>query len=364
MDQIFSVLKSIIVFALLLGVLVVVHEFGHYTVAKLTRMRVHEFAFGFGPVLARLFKRGETQFSIRWIPLGGFVRIAGMEPGEEAEEGGFNSKPIWQRALVIFAGPFMSLFLGYIVLIGIGMVWGTYVNTTNVAEVVKGSPAAQAGIKKGDVILALDGKRLDNGYIARELLKGSGDGWLLRTVTSRNADKEMTLLVDRKGEKLRLHVTPKIDKNAQVARLGVGLSYKHIKPSFTQSIPVGTIEAYRFGHDTITTIFSKRVKNEVGGIVMIGYVTHGAVQQGPRLIFFVLALLSLTLGIMNLLPIPVLDGGHLLYLTIEKIRGKRLQPELWYKIQLAGMAALIMLAVFLVYFDIARIATGNLPGAK
>jgi regulator of sigma E protease len=202
LEAIFSIAKSVIVFALLLGVLVVVHEFGHFTMARWMRMKVYEFAFGFGPVLKRLFVRNGTEFNIRVVPLGGFVRIAGMDPGESEEvEGGFNTKPIWQRALVIFAGPFMSLVLGYVVLTMMGFFWGLDVNTSAVADVTKGTPAAKAGLLKGDVVVAVNGRRIDDGWVVNKLIGlKSGDGYLLRRAILGSRGKTLDLTVVRGSE--------------------------------------------------------------------------------------------------------------------------------------------------------------------
>ena len=358
-------LKTVVVFAALLGVLVFVHELGHFSVARLVGMKVHEFALGFGPIIARLFKRNGTEFNIRAVPLGGFVRIAGMEPGEEEVENGFNSKSGWAKAAVVLAGPIMSLVLGYVVLIMIGYVWGFSITTTNIETVAPNSPAAEAGLRKGDAILAINKHRLDNGYVFKNVIgkKNTGDGYLLRNIVNNSKNKKLTLLVYRDGKQLTITATPKLDKKTGRTLLGIGMTpVQKTHLGITGSTAWGTIETTRFLKDTITTIFSKRVAKEAGGIVMIGYLTSKTVEYGAQYVFFELALLSLTLGILNLVPWPVLDGGHLMFIAIEGIRRKKLKPETKYAIQLGGMAVLIGLAIFLVGFDVWRIAGDKLPG--
>lgn len=487
-------LLSTVVFIALLGVLVLFHEFGHFAIAKLFRMKVYEFAFGFGPVLARLFKRGETEYTIHAVPAGGFVRIAGMEPGEEGDvEGGFNSKPIWQRALVIFAGPFMSLVLGYLVLLMMGFVWGFNISGTTIKELPDNSPAKAAGIKVGDVVVAVDGKQVSDGYEMRKTINRS-QGSLINIDVRRNgqieaiqvkpqvinlrkigaelddsiptikqvkegsiaagaglregdvissinepvnnttnigikrngAEKEIrvsaeitsldslkkigaelyelkttvkrvpdgtpaadaglrqgdvivslngakithsgnfeqvlsvaenpesTIVVARNGNLKELKIIPKVVIPDIGKQIGVLLSNETVRTSLLGGIKLGTIETYRWTTDTVQGLFSKQIK-QAGGVIAIGAITGKAVASGTASVFFLLAMLSITLAVINLIPWPILDGGHLLFLFIEKIRGKRLEPNKWNAIQLAGLAVIIGLAVFLVGYDIARI---------
>jgi regulator of sigma E protease len=366
LEAIFSIAKSVIVFALLLGVLVVVHEFGHFTMARWMRMKVYEFAFGFGPVLKRLFVRNGTEFNIRVVPLGGFVRIAGMDPGESEEvEGGFNTKPIWQRALVIFAGPFMSLVLGYVVLTMMGFFWGLDVNTSAVADVTKGTPAAKAGLLKGDVVVAVNGRRIDDGWVVNKLIGlKSGDGYLLRRAILGSRGKTLDLTVVRGSEQRVLHVTPRLDKVSGRLVIGIGLwdFYEVKHPTIGQTVAMGTLESYRGVDELVTTILSKRIWKEAGGVVAIGYVTHKTVQSKYAVegSFGLLAMLSLMLGVVNLIPWPILDGGHLVYLAIEKVRGRRLDPEVWYRVQAAGLAVLMFLMVLLMFRDAVNIHAGKL----
>ncbi|MBI2843560.1 MAG: site-2 protease family protein [Armatimonadetes bacterium] len=346
--------NTVIVFALLLGALVLFHEFGHFSVAKLFRMKVHEFAFGFGPILARLFRRGETQFNIRVVPLGGFVRIAGMEPGEDEVPDGFNSRPIWQRSLVILAGPFMSLVLGYLVFVMMGLVWGIASDkvSTTIGQVSTGTPAAGAGLKPGDTIVAINGRRL------------SGGDDMLTTIRS-SAGKDLTIRIRRDDETRTVRATPKPGTvpgvKGKVGLLGFVPEPVMERVGIIRSVEWGTKQTMRAIGGILGTLFSKKIAQDVGGIVMIGYMTGEMVKEGVFAVFLELALLSVMLGIINLVPWPILDGGHILFLMVEKIRGKKMEPERLYAIQSVGLAVLVFLAVFLVYIDVARIATGSLP---
>jgi len=346
------VITTAVVFAAILGVLVFFHELGHLWAAKLSRMRVYEFAFGFGPVLVRLGRRGDTDYSIRSVPLGGFVRIAGMDPGEEDVEDGFHSKAAWKRALVIAAGPFMSLVLGYVVFLLIGFVWGfaTDIPTNKVYMVQKGSPAAEAGLQKGDIIYAIDGRRVTDGRQVTKAIRSS-------------EGRQLTIQVKRGGKFIVVKASAKLQKleGKKVWLLGFTPEPVMRRAGVVESIKKGTILTANVVIGIVRTLFSHRITQDVGGIVMIGYVTGEMVKEGAYSVLFELAMLSLMLGVLNLLPIPVLDGGHLLYLLIEKIRGRRLDPQTWQAVQGAGLVFLILVVIAVFFLDISRLASGRIP---
>jgi regulator of sigma E protease len=345
-DMILHFLISGLVFLAVLGVLVLVHELGHFAAAKLFRMKVEEFAFGFGPRLVRFFKLNDTEYNVRAIPLGGFVRIAGMEPEEEEEvEGGFNSKPIWQRALVIFAGPFMSLVLGYVVFIMMGMVWGFVVSNSTIEKFADKSAAQIAGMRPGDTIVSVNGFK-------------PSDSWWLRRFVNRSSAKVLTIQVMRDSHLMVFKVTPAYDKDSDERRLGVWMKYRIVHPGVTGAVWLGTVEANRYMIDTVEGLFSRKIK-QAGGPVMIAGITSEAVSKDlnktAQNVFFLIALLSLGLAVINLVPWPVLDGGHILFLAIEKVRGKKMELERWRNIQAFGVIVIIALAIFMVGYDITRI---------
>lgn len=341
-----------VVFLAILGVLVLIHELGHYLMAKHSGMKVEEFALGFGPRICKLFKHGETQFSVRVFPLGGFVKIVGMEPDDETP-GGFNTSPIGARALTIFAGPFMSLVLGYAVFILIGFVWGFPGSAVRVVEVQPKTPAAKIGLRSGDRIVSIDGKhwRRPEGLVEK---------------IHESAGKRLRLEIRRDGKILSLNAVPEtatFDIDGEKKSVGI-LGFIPGPDDLVKTGVVGSIKSGAWVTlDTVTdlfkTLFSRKVK-QVGGIVMLGKATSIAVTEGPYLVFALLASLSVTLGVINLFPLPILDGSHLMLLLLEKIRGKKLKPEQMIVFQSIGIVLFVGLALFLVYYDIIRLATGKI----
>lgn len=204
--------ESIVVFIIILGVLVAFHEWGHLVVAKLFGMKVEEFALGFGPRLVRLFKRRETEYNVRAVPLGGFVRITGMEPGEEDVPDGFQSKPIWQRALVIFAGPLFSFILAVLVFELIGIVWGypTGATLNRVLQVSPHSVASTIGLRAGDNLKEINGQRITNGTQMVDIIHA-------------RPGKDVVLLVDRDGKLSTKKAVPRW----QIDYLAAAWSFMH-----------------------------------------------------------------------------------------------------------------------------------------
>ena len=355
-----SAFQTGIVFFVILGILVYFHEFGHFSVAKLLGMKVSEFALGFGPRLVTLGRRKGTEYTIRAIPLGGFVRLPGMEiespeefrelEGIEPEEA-FIVQPIWKRALVIFAGPFASLLLGYLVFIIAGMAfgWPTDKVLPQVEYVMPGKPAANIGIKHGDIIREINGIRIKDGKQVVDYIHV-------------HPKQKVVLVVERDGRTFtRTTVTESVPvgKGKNEGRLGFIAATQMERTGVIDSIKQGTIGTYAYIVNFAQTLFSKQVTKSVGGIVAIARVTDETIQYGPRYVALELAFLSLTLAFINLIPWPILDGGHLLFLAIERIRGKRLSPKVQISITQIGFAMLIALALFLVYLDISRWVSGT-----
>jgi len=342
-----------IIFVALLGVLVYFHELGHFAMAKLLGMKVTEFAFGFGPKLVTLGRRRETEYTIRAVPLGGFVRLPGMDPtiespeelrereGIEPEEA-FNARPIRHRAAVIVAGPLASLLLGYIVFIIIGMTigWPTGNPLPQVGQVQPGTPAEQIGLQTGDVIREIDGIRITSGKQAVDYIHAHPGKWV-------------TLVIERDGKLLtRGTKTMAVPRNGKKeGRLGFIAASAVKREGVLRSVERGTVETAKLIYGLFTTVFSREVAKNVGGIVAIARITSETVKLGPFWVLLQLAALSLTVAFMNLVPWPILDGGHLLFLAIERIRGKRLAPQVQLWITQVGLTVLVVLALLLVYRD-------------
>jgi regulator of sigma E protease len=342
--------ETTIALVVTLAILVMVHEWGHFMAAKLVGVRVEEFAFGFGPKLIRLFKRGDTEYTIHPFPLGGFVRMAGAEPGEDEDDPqGYNAQPIWKRFVIIFAGPFMSFFLAYVIFCSLGLTMGlpeAGPPTNAVGQVRKGSPADKVGLKQGDKVIAIDGHSVN-----------SGPG--LQAIVFKSAGRELTLDIRRGGRVFTVRATPESEvvEGKKVGLLGVTLEpsgMKRLKFGVWGSVSRGTRMTVAFVKEIFDALTTKKGLKEVGGVVAITRVTAEGVKYGPDVLIFQLAALSLTLAIMNLLPWPILDGGHILLLGLELVRRRKLTITQLQVYQSFGLATLVALAIFLVYLDLTR----------
>lgn len=335
-------------FILVFGTIVLFHELGHFAVAKAFGVRVFEFAVGIGPVIARA-RRGETQYSLRALPLGGFVKLAGMDAALRSEDElagddgrNFNRRPLWQRMAIIAAGPFMNFFLAFLLIAGYYM--AVYVPPT-VTGVLPGSPAAVQGLRPGDVILAIDG----------EPTKTADD--VIRK-TQPNAGVPMAVDIEREGERLTLIVTPRADADAGVGMMGIELtSQNRLGPFAAASQAVkdvgrGTVGIVRAIGEMITGRSAVDLRGPVG-IIMI---TGEAAKRGFEALITLAIGLNLNLGLLNLLPIPVLDGGWLVLLGWEGLRGRPLEPEQQGMAQFIGLVIIVLLMIFAFYQDVLHLS--------
>jgi regulator of sigma E protease len=346
-------------FVVVLSLLVFVHELGHFVVAKRAGVKVEEFGFGYplpnGLLTVTLFKRGETVYTLNPIPFGGFVRMAGEE--DPNAERGLSSKSKLVRVGVLSAGSVMNVLLG-IVFFSLCFVlgWPEPVEFDNaiIESVVSGSPAEQAGLKVGDIVIRADGEYID-----------SPDEFVAYTHTKLNQDM---LLVIRREEKIRaVRVTPRLDSEG-VSRIGVAIA-----PAVTK---IG-LKTYPFGEAilrgleqttgvvalifyipvlVIRGLLSIEMARPIGP-VGIAQLASQAVQQSVETgwwfpILSLMALLSTSLAVANLLPLPGLDGGRIFFVIVEAIRGKRIDPEKEGAVHLIGLALLVTLLIFITYQDI------------
>lgn len=359
----FQVLETAFYFLLTIGVLVVAHEFGHFIVAKWCGMRVDEFAIGFGPKLLTLARRGGTEYTVRPFPLGGFVRIAGMEAVEDENPapGMFYSRPVWQRNAVVLAGPIMSLLLGYVIFSIMGMTVGLEIGKpmNRVAQVIPGTEAERMGLKMGDVILEINRTPIRDGEHMMKIIHNS-------------PEKRLTLLVKRDNQTVLLSGVPKAYDVEEVqdgkkvvkkqGRLGFYPAFETERLSPWQSLVAGT----RITKNLILSIpehlFTEKVKDSVGGPVAIVQMTHSAAKEGLHRVLSFMAALSISLGILNLFPIPILDGGHLVLFFIEWLRGgRRLNAKQQMAVQMVGLAILLSILVLVTANDINRLIAGKMP---
>lgn len=342
-------------------VLVVAHELGHMWVAKWYRMRVEEFAVGMGPILVRLGRdRSGTVYTLRALPIGGFVRIAGMMPDDEHVEGGFQSKPLYARFLTVLAGPVASFLFGFVLLVMIGLTAGlpTGEPTPQVRFVQPDSPAQQAGLRIGDVLLAIDGKPIKTIEEASKIIRAS-------------ANKPITLTLRRSHETLTLSVVPRLeeerDKQGQIQKIGrIGIVWRTERRPESLGTVIGhagrlsVAIVFGIGESLYRMISGKGNIHEVGSIISIASATSATAQLGFVEVADFASAFSIMLGVVNLLPIPVLDGGYLLIFTIEAIRRRKLSPEAMARVQVAGLV--VVLAIFFTVFslDIYKLFTGKL----
>ena len=344
---------TLISFLAVFGLLVIIHEFGHFVTAKLFGVKVLEFGIGFPPRLLH-FQRGETTYTVNSIPLGGFVKMMGEE--DPSHPRSLAGKPIPVRALVISAGALMNALLPIILFAIVFMVpRDTTVGDVTVASVSEGSPAAVAGVLPGDVIRELNGQRVEN---IRDL------SYQLRLRLGAKASMD----IERGGQLLRKDVVPRWKPPAGQGATGISIDLVNAHETsrhqpFFSAVGNGgrrTIETLVLIKNEITGWFIGTNEPEFAGPVGIAQITGEVARLGILPLLELAALLSLNLAILNILPLPALDGGRLLFLGIELVRrGKRISPQREALVHLAGFVVLITTVIVISYFDILRIARGD-----
>ena len=332
-----TALATIFVF----GLIVLIHELGHFITAKLSGMRVDEFAIGFGPVLIKK-KYGETVYSIRCIPLGGFNRIAGMTPDEPLDDRSFYNKPAYKKFIVICAGAAFNFLLAITIFFGLNATVGTMVYTDKpiIGSTIEGGAADLGQLKKGDIIVSIDNKPIEKWSEISNTLKGT-------------ANHGVSIVVNRDGDMLETTVVPKMEKDTP--KLGIYQGYETIPHSIGDSFVLAIqktgyiIVAMVDGlHDMIVGI----EQAEVSGPVGISHMAGSVAQQGFAPLLGFAALLSINLGVINLLPLPALDGGHLIIILVEAITRRKLPVKALMYIQMTGVALMIALFVYATTKDI------------
>lgn len=332
---------TIVVAILLFGVIVFIHELGHFLFAKRAGIKIHEFAIGMGPKVYSV-KKKETEYSVRLLPLGGFVSMEG-EDDESSDPRSFGKKTILQRASVLFAGPFFNIILAAVLMVPVFMYMGSPITTLN--GVVDNSPAQAAGIMAGDKIEMINGEKTKSWEDVTSILSKS-DG------------KEVKITINRDGATKEINVTPQ----QKDGRFVVGIEptmEKGFLPSIGNAI-TGTWNMTKqmigFVGQLITGTVPGGAGNAVAGPIGVISIVSDAAKTGIINVIYIGAVISLNLGILNLLPIPALDGGRLLLLGVEALRGgKKLDPNKEGAIHMVGFAALMALMLFVTYKDILRL---------
>lgn len=352
------------IFGFIVGLipLVLVHEFGHLIMAKIMGVWATEYGIGYPPRIVKLFKWQETEFTLNWIPFGGFVRMEGEstfakdedEVDAEAKEHSLYTKPPWKRILIYLGGPAMNMFTAWLIAIVIFTSGIPRVQAV-ITEVQPDSPAASANLQVGDALLAVNGEEVD----------GSAE---LQEAVAASQGTATTLTVKRGDDTLDVTLTPREDPPEGQGAMGVLIANQEItgtlrRYSLQESVLYGT---RYFGNVAATTVMLPVYIIRMGipfeqarpvGVVGISQIAEESVNQSiqqsaPYPFLNVLVLLSISLGIFNLLPIPALDGGRILFSLIEAIRGKALTPELEERIHMIAFAAMLLLFVVVTILDI------------
>ena len=311
----------------------------------MTGMRVDEFAIGFVPKIYQQ-KDGETLYSLRAIPLGGYNKIAGMDPDDPVEPNAFNSKPIPARMLVILAGALMNFILPIILFSGIFMVEGRMqlVNEPVLGNVVEEMAAARAGLKADDRIVTIDGKNVET--------------WTDVVLNLRKAGtEEVTLTAERNGVLQTYKMTPMFDKDAGRPLIGVSPKFSKESLGFFGSIKEGFIYTKNIGLSMVSGLYkivSGNAPADVAGPIGVAQMAGQVAEKGLLPLMNFVAFLSINLGVINLLPLPALDGGHFVLLLLEALRGKPLGGKAMTNIQMVGVALILALTVFSTFKDITR----------
>lgn len=334
-----SILISAIKIIFLLGFLIFIHESGHFLVAKACKIKVNEFAIGFGPTIWK--KQGkETKYALRLIPLGGFVNMLGEEERSN-EEGSFSTANIPKRIAVVLAGGLVNIIFGLLVYFILVSCNGNYISTT-IDNVVPGYASETAGIEQGDKILKINNKKVR--------LKSDID----EAIQNTNGN-EMTITVERDNEIKEIKLVPTKDETTGTYKLGI--IFKVAENTFTNNICYGFWDTVDFSVSIIDNLKQLFIGNVTTDQLMgpVGISETVSKTQGLVEYVYMVALISLSLGVTNLLPFPPLDGGKIVILIIEAIRRKPMKENIEIAIQMTGFCLLIGLSIFVTYNDILRI---------
>ncbi len=340
-----TIVSAVFVF----GLLVLVHEWGHFITAKMTNMRVDEFAIGFGPKLIS-WQKGETLYALRAIPLGGFNRIAGMDLDEEENDAGdraYFKRPIWARMIVILAGSVMNFVLPVILFFLIFLCVGVQTPSTEpiVGAVMANRPAASAGIMAGDRITSINGQTINEWANISEVFKDS-------------AGKPFEVTYLRGDESRHTTVIPVLDESSNRVVIGIQGSVVSQEVSIGEAASLSVEKTWRIFKamlEALAMLVTKEgASSELSGPIGVAQMAGEVAQHGFIPLLNFAAFLSLNLGIVNLLPVPALDGGHFITLVIEAVRGKQMSKKAMYYIQAVGVVILMSLMIFATFNDITR----------
>jgi regulator of sigma E protease len=367
-----DVVRYLVPFLFVLSIVVFFHELGHFLIARWCGVRILVFSIGFGPEIVGFYDRHGTRWKIAAIPLGGYVKFFGDESAASTpdkarlstmdateREHSFIFQPVLKRMAIVAAGPIANFILAIVIFSGIFMLFGMQTMSPRVDEVQADSPAAAAGFQPGDMVLAIDGQNIDS----------FAD---MQRIVSDSAGERLTIKVERSGKEIALQATPELreekDIFGNVHRIGLlgikrspapgDVKYEPVSPP--RAVWLGLQETWFVVDKTLTyigrVIVGREAANQLGGPIRIAQMSGQVASVSFAALVHLAAVLSVSIGLLNLFPIPLLDGGHLLFYLIEAVRGRPLSEkaqEVGFRI---GFAIVLMLMIFATFNDIVHLA--------
>lgn len=361
-----DILISVVGVFFTLGIVIFIHEFGHFIICKAVGVKVLKFSFGFGKEIFG-FTRNETRYSVNWIPLGGYVKPAGEDylekdtaEAEPPKPDEYFGKPWYQRLLIVIAGPFMNYVLAVFIFTMVFWIWGgnpQFLDTSVIGGLKPGMPAAQAGLEVGDRIIEIEGNSINTWKEMAEIIHKKSDEPLLLKIKRDDQDFELTIIpqLDKENGIGLIGIYPDV----QLQDIGLFLSMKH-GFQMTWMITVKTI-----GY-ILSKIRQFEKPEDVSGPIGIFKFISDAARAGFREFLSLLGLLSVAIGLFNLFPIPLLDGGHMVFYLIEGILRKPLNKRVMLVANYVGMAILLTILLYASYNDILRLRRNKIdtPAAE
>lgn len=327
---------TIIYALLIICVLIFFHELGHFMAAKACGVKVNEFAIGMGPKVLKK-QKGETLYSVRAFPLGGFCAMEG-EDEDSQDERAFNRKSVWKKAIIIVAGAAMNLIIAIILMIAVNYMNG--VPTTTISQVEENSPAYTAGIQKGDKIISINDKKIN-----------SWDD--VQAVKNAVNTRELNIKVQRKDTELNIKTTLKENDRNKIIGI-VPVSEKNIVKAIANG-PSATWNMAKSMYSGLYSLITGKVSaKELSGPVGIVYLINKGISRGFATVLYLTSLISLNLAIINMLPLPALDGGRLLMVIIRRLTGKAISSKVEGVIHAVGLGLLLLLTIYVTWNDIVR----------
>jgi regulator of sigma E protease len=339
--------------------LIILHEFGHFSAAKAVGMRVERFSLFFPPLIARK-QVGETEYAIGAVPLGGYVKISGMNPDEELPDEvrtrAYFSQPVWKRIVVIAAGPAMNLVLAFLLLLVFFWQIGPERVSDRIGTIQRGFPAV-GKLHAGDRLISVDGRRGSPETLSRTIARHRCPG---KQKPGCDARTPATVVVERDGRRLTLRLTPKYDGQAKRTRLGFGFAPGDREPfAFGESLDVTTERFWYITKQTVALparLFDPQKRKEITGTVGAYEVTRQTILQDVGEVVGILAIISLSLAIVNLFPFLPLDGGHIFWAIVEKVRRRPVPYSVMERAGALGFALVIGLFIIGLTNDIDRLS--------